>query len=380
MLPLSASRPSARENLADRAHGLYLRELDPIADERWDRFVCAHPDGLVYHSSAWLRVLHRENGQRPVGLAVENAAGELEGVLPLMATKGVPLLRGGMLSGQRLSSLPRTPVAGPLAERDRVAALLVAGAVERTPPGARLQLKPPEPTLDGLVDDVVGLPWDVTYRAELPDRPDDLRFGHARHHSRTCNRVRKSLRLGVVVRAADSFDDVRAWYPLYLATMRHHVVAARPLKLFRAMWEELRPRGTMRLLLAEHDGRLLAGSVLLTGGSTMFFAFNGVLRSALHLCANDLLQWHSIHQACREGYRTYDLGEVTEGNEGLAGFKSKWGNDCRRLRRYYYPAPQQPAASGSDERSTRIGLLERSWRRVPLPATRVAGRLVYRYL
>jgi hypothetical protein len=368
-----------RGKRADPAADLRLRELDPSADERWERYVRAHPGGLVYHTSAWLRVLQRENGQRPVGLVVENAGGELEGVLPLMATKGVPLLRGGTLSGRRLSSLPRTPVAGPLAEHERGVALLVAGAVERTPPGARLQLKPPTATLDGLVDGVVGLPWHVTYTVELPDRPEDLRFGDARNHNRIRNRVKKSTKLGVVVRHAEDFDDVRAWYPLYVDTMREHVAAPRPLKLFRAMWEELRPRGTMRLLLAERDGRLLAGSVLLTGGSTMFYAFNGAVRSTLHLRPNDLLQWHAIHHACEEGYRTYDLGEVPEGDEGLAGFKSKWGSDARRLRRYHYPPPR-PAAPGGERRAGPIALLECGWRRVPLPATRLAGRLIYRYL
>ncbi len=359
---------------------LRLRGIDPSADARWDAYVSAHPEGLVYHTSAWLRVLRREYGQPPIGLALENAAGELRGILPLMATKGLPLGLGGSLARRRLSSLPRTPVAGPLSDDRDGLALLLHGAVERTPPGARLQLKPAEPRLDGLVDEVGGLGWRITYILELPDHPEKVRFGNARQHSRVRYGIRKAAAQDVVVRRADTIDDVRAWYRLYLHTMRHHVVPPRPLRLFEAMWEELRPRGMMRLLVAEQGEKLLAGSVLLMLGSTVFYAFNGVVRTAFHLRPNDLLQWQAISDACREGYRRYDLGEVPEHSEGLADFKSKWGTKPRRLRRYCWPAPTQSHAESDGERRSLPELMRRGWHAVPLEATAAAGRLVYRYL
>ncbi len=37
-------------------------EIDPATDERWDAYVTGHAGGLVYHHSAWLRVLHRPAG------------------------------------------------------------------------------------------------------------------------------------------------------------------------------------------------------------------------------------------------------------------------------------------------------------------------------
>ena len=32
-------------------------EVDPQTDPRWEAFVAAHPDGLVYHHPAWLQAL-----------------------------------------------------------------------------------------------------------------------------------------------------------------------------------------------------------------------------------------------------------------------------------------------------------------------------------
>ena len=365
---------------APEGSALRAVEIDPRTDERWDRYVTAHPDGLVYHHSAYLRVLEREYGQRARALAVEDSERRLRAVLPLMLTRGVPGARGGLAAGRRLASLPRTPLAGPLGDDRAALAAVVRAAIERTPPGARLQLKPAEPTLDGLVEGLAGAPYATTYVVELPARAEDLRFGDSRNHNRIRTGVRKALREGLAVRSAEQGSDLREWYRLYLDTMRHRLVPARPRRLFDAMWEELRPRGMMDLLLVEHRGTMLAGSILLGTGPTQFYAFNGVRRSTLALRPNDLLQWHALERACHDGRRRYDLGEVADGNEGLAAFKRKWGAEAQRLWRYYHPPP--PADDAHEEEGGARGreLATRVWRRVPLTATAATGRVIYRYL
>ncbi len=83
----------------------------------------------------------------------------------------------------------------------------------------------------------------------------------------------------------------------------------------------------------------------------------------------------------REGFREYDLGEVSSGNDGLAEFKAKWGADERLLYRFYYP---QPRVERLDDPSTdSLGpqkILEAAWRRVPLGVTAALGDAVYRFL
>src|SRR5215207_8308759 len=106
-------------------------EIDFKSDTRWDRFVADHPDGLVYHHSRWLSALEREYGQTPLALAYEDAHRQLRGVLPLMYTKGLPLGLGGAAAARRLSSLPRTPVAGPLTLDESTTAALLEGALAR---------------------------------------------------------------------------------------------------------------------------------------------------------------------------------------------------------------------------------------------------------
>jgi CelD/BcsL family acetyltransferase involved in cellulose biosynthesis len=366
---------------------LRVVDIDPTHDARWDEFVTAHADGLVFHHSAWLRTLESEYDHGSVALAAEDAQGRLHGVLPLAYTRGLPFRLGGPAAGRRLASLPRTPVAGPLGTSRAGLVAVVGSAVERVraEPGLRLQIKTPSRELDG-VEQLVGKPWRLNYLLELPPDPSDLRFGNARNHGRIRWAVNKATRSGLHVRPAESEEELRAWYRLYLDVNRTRLQPPRSYRLFEAAWRLLRPLGLMRLLLAEQrtgaTSRIVAGSMLFMLGGTVFYAFNGRLREALSLRPNDVIQWHAIHQACAEGFRRYDFGEVAEANVDLAKFKSKWGTEAHRLHRYYYPAPPEGGAGyGSLESEN---LLRRAakpiWHVVPFRLTEMLGDRVYRYL
>ena len=366
---------------------LRVVDIDPSHDARWDEFVTGHTDGLVFHHSAWLRTLEYEYDHGSVAMAAEDADGRLHAILPLAYTRGLPFRLGGPAASRRLASLPRTPVAGPLGTSQEALAAVVGSAVERVraEPGLRLQIKMPSPELDS-VRELVGRPWRLNYTLDLPSDPATLRFGNARNNSRIRWAVNKAGRSGLHVRPAESEEELRTWYRLYLDVNRTRLQPPRSYRLFEAAWRLLRPLGLMRLLLAEHrtgtGTRIVAGSMLFMLGPTVFYAFNGRLREALPLRPNDVLQWHAIHQACAEGFRCYDFGEVAEANLDLAKFKSKWGTEARRLHRYYYPAP--PEGDGGYGSLESENLLRRAatpiWHLVPLRVTQIFGDRVYRYL
>jgi Acetyltransferase (GNAT) domain len=373
---------------AEAAVDMRVVDVDFRTDHRWDEFVCGCPDALVFHHSTWLRTLEREYRSSFLTLACEDGEGRIQGVLPLAYTRGLPFGLGDPGMRRRLSSLPRTPLAGPIATSQTALAALARAAVEHTSaePGLRLQLKVSEPSLDGLVEGLVGAPWRLNYVLDLPTEPDALRFGSSRNHARIRWAVSKATRSGLQVRPAETEAELRAWYLLYLDVNRWRLQPPRPYRLFRAAWELMRPLGLMRLLLAEHHAhgrrRIVAGSMLLMLGDTIFYAFNGRLREALPLRPNDVIQWRAIHDAVQEGFRRYDFGEVAQDNSDLAAFKSKWGTDARRLHRYYFPGmPDVDAGYGvleSENLARRVGT--RAWRLLPLRATAFVGDRIYRYL
>lgn len=365
--------------------GLRVVQVDFLRDPRWEEFVTVHPEGTVYHHPAWLEALERGYSCKPFGLACQETEGKLRAVLPLVHTQGI-------LTGRRLTSLARTLIAGPLALDTEAAAAVVqvAMGLRRRLPNTRLELRVNSPRLEGLADGLVGVPWQETYVLELPPRVEELRFGNSRNHTRIKYSVNKAARLGVEVRSARSEDELRVWYTLYLDTMRRHIAPPRPYRFFEALWRIMVPRGMIRLLLAERRdawnerGELVAGSMLLMCGQTVSYAFNGMRREAAWLRPNDAIQWRAIHEACRDGYRYYDFGEVAVGNQGLARFKSKWGAEPQWLYKYCYPAPtpsteytEVEAATAGEGQARRLAHV--AWGRLPLRLTALLGKCAYRY-
>lgn len=361
-------------------------EVDPFGDERWDRYVTGHAEGLIYHRAAWLRVLALDYGSRFECFLAEDDAAQVTGILALAHVRGLPVAPAVRLGGPRLISLPRTPIAGPLVSSADAAIALGRAAIERAGhlEGVQLHLKPPPGADGGLATVLTPVPVGTSYVLTLPPPEVGLRFGTSRNHAAIKRAVSKAARQGVEVRVAETEADLRAWYWLYLETMRRHVAPPRPYRFFRRMWTLLRPAGLLELLLAEvrsgPSPELLAGCLFLMSGQTVVFAFNGRRERGLPARPNDALHWHAIHGAHRRGFRRYDFGEVEDGNPGLVQFKVKWGAVPQPILRFVHPA----AAAGSAEavasagRSARV--LRSAWQRVPLWATARMADAVYRYV
>ena len=354
-------------------------EVGPDVGRRWEAFVAGHPEALVFHHPAYLQALERGYGCESVSLVCEDANGHIRGALPIMKMPGP-------LRNRHLLSLPHTSIAGPLAcdIQSTVALLRAAVARIRAEPGGRLTVRVSSTALDGLVEGLEGIPGHVTFVLRLPERLEDLRFGDSRHHSLIKRTVNKAFRSGVQVRPAESEEQLRAWYRLYLMTMRHHASPPHPYRYFKACWDLLRPRGLMRLLLAEQGEaghrELLEVSMFLMFGHTVFYVFNGRREKDLGARPNDAIHWQAIHDACRDGFRTFDFGPTRETDKGLVQFKTKWGSETIRLHSYVYPerevsTPSSPVGRGSQLRRGADAL----WRRLPLSATAFMGDWFHSY-
>ncbi len=350
-------------------------ELGPADAPRWAEFAGRHPSARIYHHPEWLEALAAAYACRPVCLGYETAAHGLVGVLPLASSLGV-------LTGRRLSSLPHTPVAGPLAS-DPVATLALVqaarGLAQRL--RARLEIRLPEaaPFASGR-DPLVAS--DPIYVRALPDDPGLLRFGNSRNHARVKWSVQHAQREGVTLRKGEGEADLRTWYRLYLVAMRRHAHPPIPYRFFVELLRRLAPLDLMELILAERtlpDGRreALAGSVFLRFSSTVTYAYNGRTPGALHARANDLIQWRAIHDAVAQGYRRYDFGEVPSGQQGLADFKAKWGGAPTTPYRYG-PGAREDSRPGGGLRGELRERLDATWERLPLAATEQIGKILYR--
>jgi hypothetical protein len=355
---------------------LQIIELDPQADPRWEALMNQLSTSVIYQHPAWLAVLQEAYGYTPMHLACEDATGALRGILPLF-------YRQGLRTGRLCTSLFDSPVAGPLAYDDQAKAALIRAAIERSRAqgSPQFQLKVMSTQLDRLVNDVIGVPLFETYELALPEQPDLLHLA-----PKTRWAVNKASRLRMQIRTAETISDLRAWYGLYLQTMRRLVAVPKPYRFFELAWRRLHTRGLLDLLLAEQveagQRRLVSGFLFLKWGKTVSHIFTGWRREDQGLRPNDFLHWHALREACALGMRWYDFGNVRVGDQGLAQFKSKWGAEVKIIYRYAYPTASVVScettavahqAAHQSRRSRVRGLVSPIFQHLPLKAVGLMG-------
>jgi hypothetical protein len=353
-----------------------IRRIDALADARFDRFARGHGGATVYHLAAWARLLSTLYGDEPVYLAAEDPHGNIRGVLPLVLTRGV-------VSGARLNSLPLEGVAGPLASsREDEAALVVAACdLTRERRVTRLEFRSTTRSYQDLYENLEVTPGRPIWVIDLPQDVEELRARWPRNLQRD---VEKADSAALTVRQGDTAADLRSFYRMYLETMRKHLSVPRSLRHLDLARELLAPSGAYRLLLVEHDGVPVAGGIFHTFGGAVEVVYTASNRRFLDVRPNHALYSYALSWAIERGFRRFDWGGCSTAS--LEWFKRRWGAEPVAVHNHTYSPDARVAGverlhgMRSRLQSGEPNLLARTWSKTPLALTRLAGRLVYRYL
>jgi len=362
-----------------------IKEVDAGFDEKWIEFILKNAECSIYYHPSWFKVLEEETNQKTIKLAYLDNRGLIVGIMPLQFTKGVPFGIGGALGTKRISSLPRTPVGGPVASNKEIADILLSKAIKISKENSkyRLQIKSFNDELNERIPALSKYYWREFYFTDIPKYPEKLRFGNSKNHTKIKWGINKALKSGVRIRYSESAKDILAWYKLYLDTMKFHTTPPRSLRFFKSLWKNLKPKGLMQLVFAEleEDGkqRIIAGSIFLTFNKVVVYAFNGSDRNDFELRPNDLIHWTVIHDAQKKGFEIYDWGEVTKGQKGLAAYKEKWSSNKLDMYHYYFPDFKNKDEDNIDS-GIKEGLLKNLWNLLPLKVTSTIGTQIFKYL
>ena len=118
--------------------------------------------------------------------------------------------------------------------------------------------------------------------------------------------IKKAIKYGVSVAPAKSADEISAYYKICVDWCCRKKL---PIPSEEEFHENFKLTENRLLLLARHEGRIIAGVVIrFFPGGVMEYAANSSLQSALHLRPNDLLHWRAIEWGYREGLTKYSLG------------------------------------------------------------------------
>ncbi len=342
-----------------------------LFDFPWSTSIEQQKTACFYYNEAWFDLVTKLYRYTAIPLTTTNAAGKVTGFLPLCSMHSP-------LTGKRLVSLPFSDHCPLLAEDEDSANNLIDQAIQlaHEQKVRYLELRPGVnevmPGRSELVEGNLYVRWLISLTAN----PDAVWRGLRKPIQ---HQIKKSQKLGVQVRLAQNREDVAHYYRLHLQNRcKKHGMPTQPQRFFYELWDAFAASGKMQVLLAEYDGNVVAGMILLASGSTVRYAYGASDGDYLHLAPNNLLLWTAITWGCTQGYQTFDLGRTAHDNEGLMEFKRRWGAIKEPLPYYYYP--YMKGLSTTSEQSPKFRLLTACWRKLPLQIAGPLGGQLYKHL
>lgn len=343
----AAARPTAT---------LAVRDLDDAGRERWDGYVAAAPGGTFFHTLAWRdAVIHTWGHETRFLMACRGDA--VVGVLPLYRIRS-------FLAGTLIVSVPYAVYGGILADDAEVVHALFEAATEwsREQRAKMLDLR----SVEASVPDVPVIDRYVTFRRELPDRPEDVLGWIPRKTRAAARKGRERYKLGL------SLDDanLRTVYDLYCLSMRRLGSINYPYAFFESLIANTPGRHTVSLVT--YEGRPAAGLVTFYHGATALPYFSGCDDELEQYCTNNFLYLTIMEHAVERGCRVFDFGRSRKDNAGAANFKRFHGFEARDLG-YQQVLICGKAAPNLTPSNRKFQIARRAWQRMPLWATRRLG-------
>ena len=346
-----------------------VRTLNPLRDERWQRFLQTHPQASLFHSNAWLSALARTYGYRPVVFTTTAPGGELENGAVFCAVES-------WLTGRRLVCLPFSDYCDPLARDEEEAAAILSAAIGRESRGRwrYLEMRLSQPLAITAVQPRSGR-IHTLHQLDLAPSLDEI-FENF-HKSSTQRKVRRAQREKLEYREGgmEYFDD---FYRLFSAARRRHGRPPQPAAWFRNLAQGF--GADFKIRLSCRDGRAVAALLTIRYKDAMTYKYGGSNPEFNPMGSMHLLFWNAIQEAKRLGLRYFDFGRSEAEHTGLITFKRRWGASESALRYLRYGEPF--AADDSFEPSAE------SWKsvvanslfsRLPLSALSFAGQLLYKH-
>jgi len=179
-----------------------------------------------------------------------------------------------------------------------------------------------------------------TVLIDLTHKEDDLLRAMK---PKTRYNVRLAARRGIKVRIGGS-DDLDLFYEMYVETSARDRFIIRPFDYYRDVWQSFMEADLAQLLIAEYEGRPLAGLILFRFGEKVWYMYGASRNLHRNLMPNHLLQWEAIRWAKAQGCTVYDLWgapDILDESDPLWGvyrFKEGFGGQfVRHIGAYDYP-------------------------------------------
>ncbi len=362
----------------DVCNASHVSWLTPDQAGEWDHFVAGHPLGLIYHTSAWQRVLESAFPHiRGRFLVLRNEEGCIQAGLPIYSVRS-------WLLKNRTVSIPFATVCDPLVGTREHSELLWPAVLETAHKNhsRRVEIRTFRHDANSLPAQMIAGRTYMHHYLPL-DKPVD-KLLHSFHDSCVRRRMKKAVSAGVVTEEAHGEEALRAFYEVMVSTRMRLLLPPMPFTFFEAMYRELVPDlGT--LYLSRRDGKVMGGLLVFRYKGMWMSEYSGHVEDAPP-GTDQLLYWHAIQQAKAAGACIFSFGRTSPDNEPLAVYKRRWGTVEEHLTDYfYYPGMIRQMGHAHDLASPRpmpqpVYRLVRLMHHLPANLQRSIGEFCYRHL
>jgi len=305
----------------------------PVPRAVWESLLRADEGAVVTQSLAWRDAVFASGRYHDVSLLYEFPSGR-QVVLPMARRRGQPHQVAMMASWPRAWG-----VGGPLTTGGGITAAEAAAVLDDVAGRAsRVELRLRHDADEAWVKEArrYRIERIGRYVLDLAGGFDEVWKHRFRGTARTA--VRKAERSGLEVEVDRSGQLLGVFYDLYEKSMPRWGAGHEPLWLTRRRVNWVNPTSPSHLaLIAGHfgegcatwvasaKGEPVAAIIVLSTGAQVQYRWGAMDKEGANpVRANELLHRLAIEEACREGYRCYDMGGAHPGSS-LAGFKEKLG-------------------------------------------------------
>lgn len=352
--------------------GLKTEFIDPITDNRWDRFVENHPYGWLTHHSSWKKVIEGsfDHMQGYYPALVDTCTGDIRAALPVF-------LVTSWLTGRKMVSVPWATLCDPLISSREEYDLLVeeVAQLSKRVGAGHVEIRALHSV--PLIKDAA-IPERPSYTHHYLNLDQDINCLKKSFH-RTCvqQRIRRGLNSNLTLTIGETEDDLKIMYALHIKNRKSKSLPPQPYRFFQIMWANFFPAKRISLLIARLGETPVAALLLFKFKDRMSAEVAHMDDNYHDVSPNIFLFWQAMLQGVDEGYKIFDFGRTVPTNHSLLAFKSRWGTSVADITFFYYP--QEMSSKLTSEYGFRYKMLKKICHYAPDCALPSIGRFCYRH-